>query len=160
MLAEIATLVRSETLLRWHRELIANKYDGSARRRPGRPATAKEIEALVVHMAAQNRDWGYRRIQGSLSNLGHELARNTIANILKRNGIEPAPERVRKTTWKEFLARHRDQIIAADFFTVEVWTGKGLRGFMVLFFIDLASRRVQMAGISARANGLWMSPAI
>ena len=157
MLAEMATLVRPETLLRWHRKLIANKYDGSARRRPGRPATAKEIEALVIGMAAQNRDWGYLRIQGALSNLGHELARNTIANILRRNAIEPAPERVRKTTWKEFLARHRDQIAAADFFTVEVWTRKGLQRCMVLFFIDLATRRVQIAGISARANGLWMN---
>jgi putative transposase len=110
MLAEMATLVRPETLLRWHRKLIANKYDGSARRRPGRPATAKEIEALVIGMAAANRDWGYLRIQGALFNLGHQLARNTIANILKRNGVEPAPERVRKTTWKEFLAQHRDQM--------------------------------------------------
>jgi transposase InsO family protein len=156
MLEEIATLVTPETLLRWHRNLIANKYDGSARRRPGRPATAREIEALVVRMAAENRDWGYLRIQGALSNLGHELARNTIANILKRNGVEPAPERARKTTWKEFLARRHEQIVAADFFTVEVWTRKGLQRFMVLFFIDLATRRVQIAGISGRPNGLWM----
>ncbi len=105
-------------------------------------------------MAAENRDWGFLRIQRALSNLGHELARDTIANILKRNAIEPAPERVRKTTWREFLARHRDQIVAADFFTVEVWTRKGLQRFMVLFFIDLATRRVQIAGISVRANGL------
>ena len=116
MLAELATIVTPETLLRWHRKLIANKYDGSARRKPGRPATAKEIEALVVRMATENRAWGYLRIQGALSNLGHELARSTIANILKRNAIEPAPERVRKTTWKQFLTQHRDQIVAADFF--------------------------------------------
>src|ERR1700693_459282 len=116
MLAELATIVTPETLLRWHRKLIANKYDGSARRKPGRPATAKEIEALVVRMATENRAWGYLRIRGALSNLGHELARSTIANILKRNAIEPAPERVRKTTWKGFLTQHRDQIVAADFF--------------------------------------------
>ena len=123
----------------------------------GRPATAKEIEALVVRMATENRDWGYLRIQGALSNLGHELARSTIANILKRNAIEPAPERIRKTTWKEFLTQHWEQIVAADFFTVEVWTRKGLRRFMVLFFIELSTRRVQIAGISAGANGLWMN---
>jgi transposase InsO family protein len=156
MLVEMATIVTPETLLRWHRRLIANKYDGSTCRKPGRPATAKEIEALVVRMATANRDWGYLRIQGALSNLGHELARSTIANILKRNAIEPAPERVRKTTWKEFLSQHREQIVAADFFTVEVWTRKGLQRFMVLFFIELSTRRVQIAGISARANGLWM----
>jgi hypothetical protein len=97
------------------------------------------------------------RIQGALSNLGHQLARGTIANILKRNGIEPAPERVRKTTWKEFLTQHWDLIVAADFFTVEVWTRKGLQRFLVLFFIELSTRRVQIAGISARSDGLWMN---
>jgi len=97
------------------------------------------------------------RIQGALSNLGHELAHGTIANILKRNAIEPAPERIRKTTWKEFLVQHWEQIVAADFFTVEVWTRQGLRRFMVLFCIELSTRRVQIAGISAAANGLWMS---
>ena len=80
------------------------------------------ISKLVVRMAEENRGWGYRRIQGALANLGHVVARTTVANILKRHGIEPAPERNRKTTWKEFLRRHWSQIIAADFFTVEVWT--------------------------------------
>ena len=99
-----------------------------------------DLEALVVRMAEENRDWGYRRIQGALSNLGHEIARSTIAEILKRHGIEPAPERNRKTTWKEFLSRHWELIVAADFFTVEVWTRRGLQRFMVLFFIELATR--------------------
>ena len=76
----------------------------------------------------------YRRLQGALANLGHFLAHNTIANILKRNGIDPAPERIRKTTWKEFLSRHWEQIVASDFFTVEVWTPSGLQRFVILFF--------------------------
>jgi putative transposase len=100
---------------------------------------------------------GYRRIQGALANLGHNVAHTTIANILKRHGIEPAPERNRKTTWKQFLRRHWAQIIAADFFTMEVWTCTGLARFMVLFFIDLSSRRVEIAGIASSANGLWMA---
>jgi len=116
ILAEVATIVTPETLLAWHRRLIAQKYDGSGRRAPGRPRTAGELEALVVRMAEENRDWGYRRIQGALSNLGHELARSTIAEILQRQGMEPAPERNRKTTWKEFLSRHWELIVAADFF--------------------------------------------
>ena len=157
MLAEMATVVTPETLSKWHRKLVANKYDGSARRSPGRPVTAKDLEALVVRMATQNRAWGYLRIQGALSNLGHELARSTIANILKRNAIEPVPERVRKTTWKEFLTQHWNLIVAADFFTVEVWTRQGLRRFFVLFFIELSTRRVQLAGISTNENGLWMN---
>src|SRR6266536_3400585 len=127
LLAEVATIVTPETLLAWHRKLIAHKYDGTAQRGPGRPRKAAEIETLVVRLAEENRDWGYRRIQGALSNLGHEVARSTIADILARHGIEPAPERSRKTTWKEFLSRHWELIVAADFFTVEVWTRKGLQ---------------------------------
>ncbi|MFZ1005310.1 MAG: integrase core domain-containing protein [Candidatus Sulfotelmatobacter sp.] len=157
LLKEVATLVTPETLLAWHRKLIANKYDGSAQRGPGRPKTAVEIETLVVKMAEENRDWGYGRIQGALSNLGHQIARSTIADILKRKGLEPAPERSRKTTWKQFLSRHWELIVAADFFTVEVWTRKGLQRFMVLFFIDLSTRKVQIAGIASVADGLWMS---
>jgi putative transposase len=156
-LAALATIVTPETLLAWHRKLIARKYDGTGARGPGRPRTENEIESLVVQMATENRDWGYTRIIGALSNLGHKLARGTVANILKRNGIEPAPERSRKTTWKEFLTQHWELIVAADFFTVEVWTAKGLQRFMVLFFIELSTRRVEIAGISASANGLWMS---
>ena len=90
----------------------------------------------MVRLAEENRDWGYRRIQGALSNLGHEIARSTIADILERHGIEPAPERSRKTTWKEFLSRHWELIVAADFFTVEVWTSKGMH-------IKVAEWRVQ-----------------
>jgi putative transposase len=90
LLSEIATIVTPETLLRWHRRLVAQKYDGSGKRGPGRPRTAAEIEELVVRIAQENRDWGYRRIQGALSNLGHKLAPSTIADILERHGIEPA----------------------------------------------------------------------
>ena len=125
LLAEVATIVTPETLLAWHRKLIVQKYDGSRHRRPGRPRTAKDTEALVVRMAQENRDWGYERIQGALSNLGHTVGRTTIADILRRHGIEPAPQRRRKTTWKEFLSRHWELIVAADFFTVEVWTRRG-----------------------------------
>lgn len=157
ILADVATIVTPETLLAWHRKLIAQKYDGTGNRQPGRPCTAGDVEALVVRMAKENRDWGYRRIKGALSNLGHELATSTIAEILKRHGIEPAPVRRRKTTWKEFLAQHWELIVAADFFTVEVWTKRGLQRFMVLFFIELSTRKVAIAGIGAAANGLWMN---
>src|SRR5918996_3874230 len=106
LLAEVATIVTPETLLRWHQRLIAQKYDGSGKRGPGRPRTAADIEQLVVQMAEENRDWGYRRIQGTLSNLGHKLARSTIADILERQrhrtgtGAQPEDhlERVPGTT--------------------------------------------------------------
>jgi hypothetical protein len=155
-MSQLATIVTPETLLAWHRKLIAQKYDGSARRGAGRPRSEAEIESLVVRIAIENRAWGYTRIVGALSNLGHNLARSAVANILKRNGIEPATERSRKASWKEFLAQHWEMIVAADFFAVEVWTSKGLQRFIILFFIELSSRRVQIGGISAAANGLWM----
>ena len=85
------------------------------------------------------------------------FACGTVANILKKHGIEPSPQRKRQTNWKEFLSRHWELLVAADFFTVEVWTRRGLQRFVVLFFIDLSSRRVKIAGIGAQANGLWMS---
>jgi putative transposase len=98
VLAQVVTIVTPETLLAWHRRLIAKKYDGSRYRTPGRPKTLAEISELVVRMAEENRTRGYRRIQGAIANLGHILAHTTVANILKRHGIEPAPERNRKTT--------------------------------------------------------------
>ena len=157
VLHELATIVTPETLLAWHRKLIARKYDGSKQRGPGRPRTQDEIQQWVVRMATENRDWGYRRIQGALANLGYQVGRGTIANILKVQGLEPAPERKRKTTWKEFLSQHWEVIVAADFFTVEAWTREGLTRFLVLFLIDLSTRRVEIAGLAKRANGLWMN---
>ena len=112
------------------------------------PARRPRSSNLLFRWRNENRDWGYRRIQGALSNLGHKLARSTIADILERHGIEPAPERSRKTTWKEFLTQHWELIVAADFFTIEVWTAKGLQRFIVLFFIELSTRRVEIGGIS------------
>jgi hypothetical protein len=146
--AEIATIVTPETLLAWHRKLIAKKYDGSAHRKPGRPHTAKEIVSLILRMAEENRHWGYLRLQGPLANLGHSLARTTIANILKRHGIEPAPERSRKTTWKEFLNRHWNHIIASDFFTVEVWD---------LFGVEALCRIVFHCAVDSTCADRWSS---
>ena len=156
-LSQIATIVTPETLLAWHRKLIAQKYDGSGNRKPGRPRILAEVQALIVRMARENKEWGYRRIQGALANLGYHYTHSTVANILKKNGIEPAPERSRRTTWKEFLRQHWDQIVATDFFTIEVWTPKGLQRFVVLFFLELSTRRVEVGGIAATPNGLWMT---
>lgn len=101
--------------------------------------------------------FAWRRRIGIGATGGSREARGTISNILKKHGIEPAPERNRQTTWKEFLSRHWELIVAADFFTVEVWTRRGLQRFLVLFFIELSTRRVKVAGMGAQANGLWMS---
>ena len=157
LLRDLDTLVTPDTLLRWHRQLIARKYDGSGRSGPGRPRILDEIRQLIVRMATENRDWGYTRIRGVLDNLGHQVARGTIANVLKAHGLEPAPERKKRGTWREFLATHWDVLAAADFFTIEVWTPRGLTRFTVLVLIHLASRRVQIAGISAEPDGPWVT---
>ena len=114
VLEEMRSIVTADTLLAWHRTLIARKYDSRQRRGSGRPPVVTELRELVVRMATENRSWGYTRIQGGLANLGHDVSRGTIANILKQHGIEPAPERQRRTTWLEFLRRHREVLIAAD----------------------------------------------
>ena len=103
MLNQLETLVTPDTLLRWYRELIASKWNYSHRCGPGRPRVMDAIADLVVRMALENPSWGYTRIQGALANLGHEVGRGTIANILKENGIDPAPERDAYTRWSTFL---------------------------------------------------------
>jgi putative transposase len=143
LLAEVATIVAPDTILRWHRELIALKWT-YARRRLGRPGVQQEIRRLVVRMATDNPSWGYTRIQGALKNLGHRVARSTIAKILKQQGIPPSGER--RMTWRTFLRAHWDALFAADFFTTEVWTARGLVTYYTVFVIELRSRRVHVLG--------------
>ena len=132
-LFELDPIVSPDTLLRWHRQLIAMKWT-FLRKGPGRPRVMGTIEALVVRMAGENPRWGYTRIQGALSNLGHKVARGTVANILRREGIEPAPTRGTRTPWSVFLKAHWRSLVAADFLTVEVWKLRGLMTYYVLFF--------------------------
>jgi putative transposase len=157
VLEEIATIVKPDTILAWHRKLVAQKFDGSAQRKaPGRPRIDQEIETLVVRLATENRSWGYDRIVGALANLGYTVSDQTVGNILKRHGIAPAPERKTTTTWKEFIRTHLDVLVATDFFTAEVWTLGGLVTYYVLFFIHLSSRKVHVAGITPHPNEAWM----
>jgi len=155
-LRRFASIVSPKTLLEWHRRLIARKYDGNSHRSPGRPSTRAEIRALILSMAKENRTWGYTRLQGALENLGHAVGRSTIANVLKEAGLDPAPERQKQTTWKEFLSGHVAVLAAADFFSVEVWTAAGLVRYHVFFVMGLATRQVQIAGIVAEPHGRWM----
>ncbi len=157
MLREVASIVTPDTILAWHRKLIARKWDYSKRRGPGRPRVKDEIPKLTVRMAQENPGWGYTTIRGALFNLGHTVARETVRNILKEHGIVPAPERRKRTPWSTFLKSHWDSIAAADFFTVEIWSRVGLTRYYVLFFIKLSSRRVHVAGITEYPHGEWMN---
>jgi len=156
-LAELATIVTPDTILRWHRKLIARKWDYSAQRNlPGRPTTERAIAELTVRMARENPMWGYDRIEGALANLGYDVAANTVKNILKAHGIEPTPRRSKLPRWSEFIKSHLDALAATDFFTTEVWTKNGLVTYFVLFVIDLSSRRVAIAGITTSPDSEWM----
>jgi len=155
-LKEIAAIATPRTLLDWHQRWIASKYDSHAKRSPGRPSTPGEVRELILSMAAENRTWGYTRIQGALQNLGHAIGRGTIAKVLQEAGVDPAPARQKRTTWKEFLRTHWDVLAAANFFSVEVWTAFGLVRYQVLFMIRLATRKVHIAGIVPEPHGPWM----
>jgi len=155
-LLELDTIVSPDTLLRWHRRLIAQKWNFAKRRGAGRPGIMRHISELIVRMAEENPGWGYTRIQGALANLRHKVGRGTIANMLKRNGIEPSPERSNHTKWSTFLKSHWKVLAASDFFTIEVWTGRGLVTHYVLFVISLADRVVRIAGITTQPNESWM----
>ena len=156
VLSRVAGIVTPDTILRWYRRLIAQKYDGSARRRRGRPLTPQAIGELVVRMAIENPRWGYTRIRGALANLGHEIGRNTVKRILLSRGMAPAPERGQRTPWKTFLQAHWDGLAATDLFTVEVLTLEGLKRYLVLFVIELRTRYVHVVGIHPQPDGAWM----
>jgi putative transposase len=147
-----AFFVTPATLLRWHRELVARRWT-CAGRRPGRPATPVEVRELVVRLARENPGWGYRRIQGELVGLGIELAASTVWTILRKAGIEPAPRRL-ETSWTEFLRQQAASILECDFLTVDTLF---LKRFYVLFFIELATRRVHLAGMTANPDGAWVT---
>jgi len=156
-LKDVAKIVKPDTILGWHRTLVAQKFDGSQQRQaPGRPKIEKDLEALVLRMAQENRSWGYDRIVGALANLGYTISDQTVGNILKRHGLPPAPERTTTTTWKEFIRTHMDVLVATDFFTAEVWTLGGFVTYSVLFFIHLGSRQVPIAGVTTHPNAAWM----
>jgi len=158
ILIEVTTIVKPDTILAWHRRLIAKKFDGSKKRTyPGRPKLDHETEELIVRLAKENRSWGYDRIPGALANVGHKVSDPTVGNVLKRHGISPAPDRRKTTTWREFIRSHTDVLAATDFLTTEVWTKGGLVTYYVLFFMHVASRKVYVAGKTPHPDEAWMT---
>jgi transposase InsO family protein len=154
LLTRVATIVTPDTILRWHRQLIAAKWTHPSKC-VGRPGIMKAIQELIVRMAADNASWGYCRIQGELKKLDHRVARSTIAKTLKEHGIKPSPER--GMSWRTFLRSHADVIAGADFFTAEVWTRQGLVTHFVLFVVHHATRAAHIAGITTNPDDDFMA---
>ena len=153
LLDGLSVLATPETILGWYRKLIAQKYDGVAKRRgSGRPRAHAKAIAQLLTMARENPTWGYTRLRGALANIGYQLGRGTIERALAEHGIEPAPRRGRTMSWKTFLAAHAGAIASADFFTVEVLTRGGLVRYMVFFVMNLRNRRVHIAAIAPAPN--------
>ena len=147
-----AFMVTPTTILRWHRRLAARHWT-YPHRRPGRPPLAGELRALIIRLAQENPTWGYRRIHGELVGLGARVAPSTVWSILTRAGIDPSRSR-QGLSWREFLHAQAKHVIACDFFTVDtIW----LRRLYVLFFIELDTRRVHLAGITAHPSGPWVT---
>jgi putative transposase len=155
-LEQIGALFTPDTILHWHRELVAKKWDYSDRKEQqvGRPRIRQVIVDLTVKFAKENPTWGFDRIQGELGKVGYPISDTTVGNILKSHGIEPAPSRKRTGSWATFLKAHWDVMAAIDFTTVEVWTKGGLVTFYLLFVMELKTRRVQWIGIRSSATRL------
>jgi putative transposase len=149
-------LVKPATILAWFRQLAAKKYDSSKTKR-GRPPKPKDVRKLVVEMALANPGWGYTKIRDALrTGLAVEIGRTTVANILAEAGIEPAPEREKKRTWKQFMKAHWESLSACDFFSVDVLGLGGTVRYLVFFVIVLKTRAVEIAGIGVNPDGEWM----
>jgi putative transposase len=152
-LREVIRIIQPETVLNWHRELVRRKWTQRASKHPGRPRTPMAIEELVLRLASEN-DWGNGKIQGELLKLGHKLSEETIANILKRRGVPPLPERTPSLSWQKLMSHYKHQLLACDFFTVETLF---LQTIYVLFFIEVGSRRVHFAGCTSHSKSKWVT---
>jgi putative transposase len=156
VLEEIATIAKPDTILAWHRTSAPQQGTSvKLQKSVGRPRTAKEVEALVVRMAQENRSWGYDRIVGALTHLGYRISDQTVGNILRRHGIPPAPERKKTMTWTEFTRIHMDVLGATDVFTSTVWNWLGRVGSFLLVIMYVARRTRPLAGMRARGYASW-----
>lgn len=153
-LRDVVRIFQPETVLKWHRELVRCKWTQDHQNKGGRPKIDSELEALIVRLAEENPRWGYGKIEGELIKLGVKISQTTIRNVLNRNGIVPAPVRFGSIGWRLLMKHYKEQIIACDFFTIETFR---LKTLYVFFFIELVSRRVHLAGITANPNSAWVT---
>jgi putative transposase len=152
-LGDVIRIVKPKTVFGWHRELVRWKWTYRQRNRGGRPRTDRDIERLVMRLAREN-GWGNERIEGELLKLGYEISDETVANILRRHGIPPVPERDTSPSWRHLMTHYRDQLLACDFFTIDTLF---LQTIYVLIFIEIGSRRVHLAGCTAHPDNAWIT---
>lgn len=146
-------LVTPQTLLRWHRRLIRRRWTHPHINPTGRPPVPQATRELVQRLARENPRWWYQRIAGELAKLGAMVSPSRVRRILARAGLQPAPRRI-GPTWSEFLRGQTSGVLACDFFTVDT---AFLRRYYVLFFVDINTRRLRLAGITRNPNGLWVT---
>jgi transposase InsO family protein len=154
-LDRVLLIVKPATVIGWHRRLVARHWTQPPQARTGRPPTPTELRRLVLRLDTENPTWGYRRIHGELRRLGHGIAASTVWKILRESGRQPIPNRT-GPTWSQFIHSQAHAMIATDFFCVDTVT---LRRLHVLFFIELDTRRVHLAGITTNPTGPWTTQA-
>jgi putative transposase len=153
-LHDLRLLIRPDTILRWHRDLLARRHAAMSRpRRRGRPRTVRPVRALVLRLVAENPSWGYRRVHGELLTLGMKVAASTVWAILREAGIDPAPDRA-ATAWTQFLRSQAEALLAADF--LETITLTGTRMY-ILAVVEHASRRIRILGATAHPTAVWVT---
>jgi putative transposase len=152
-LSRVCLVFTPATLLRWHREIVKRRWTFDNRPKRGRPPVSAACVALLVRLARENRAWGYGKIQGELRKLGHRVSLTTIQRILRQHGLPPAPERG-TSTWRAFLAHYREYVVACACFTVDTLF---LQRLYVLFFLELGTRRVHLAGCTAAPDAAWVT---
>jgi putative transposase len=153
-LRDLIRLFQPETVLRWHRQLVRRKWTYDQNNKGGRPSLDQELEALIVRLAQENDSWGYGKLAGELLKLGLKVSQTSIRNILDRHGIVPAPVRNGSRGWRHLMTHYKQQILACDFFTVETLR---LQTLYVLFYIEVGTRRVYLAGVTAHPDGFWVA---
>ncbi|MEV5880531.1 integrase core domain-containing protein [Streptomyces sp. NPDC052101] len=156
VLRRLRLLVQPDTVLRWHRDLVKQRHARTCRpKRPGRPPTVRSIRALVLRLVRENPSWGYRRVHGELATLGIQVAASTVWEILKTEGVDPAPDRA-ATTWADFLHSQADALLACDF--IETVTLTGRRQY-ILAVIEHATRRIRILGTTTHPTANWVAQA-
>jgi len=157
MLEQCTELFTADTIMRWYRELVAQKYDGSENRTsPGRPQIGHEIVNLVIRFKEENPRWGYQKITDQIVYLGHKISKSSVKNILIENGYDPEPDLTVRSTWHEFIKSHWEVLAACDFFTIELLVGRKLVRCTVFFVMELATRKVFYTPIKLQPDGAYM----